>query len=630
MLNALESQRPNPRARPPHMTGAGPLLPADRRQQRRDLHGRARRSCGTARTGGRASRSPTRAAPRSSASPAASPGPAASSCPMGAPMRRAHRGPRRRHAARVRAARRQPGRRLHRVRRRGRARRAPRLRHHGRGRRAASAPGTLVLLDDQTCPVGMTLNMMQFFAQESCGWCTPCREGLQWTAALLEDIEYGRGRAGRPRRARRAASGSWQSDKCFCDLAPGATQPLESALRLFPDDFARHIDGGRLPLPAPRLGRAGDAGDDLVSGGGAAAPPKLVTVIIDGAEYQAEEGRNMLDVALSLGFDLPFFCWHPVLGSIGACRQCAVRLLLDRPRGQREERDRHGLHDGGAGGHEDGHLRRGGDPLPRRDDRAHDAQPPARLPGLRRGRRVPPAGHDGDDRAQLPALPRPQADVREPGPGTVRHPRAQPLHHLLPLRALLQRLRRRPRLRRVRPAQPGVLRARRERHARERVQRQPHRGVPHRRVRRQAVLAPVRAQVGPADGAVGVPGLRPRLHDDALGALRRAAPRAGPVQPRRQQDVPLRPRPLRLRVRQRAGARARGAGRGRPAAAAGGGGRGGCAGRGRRGGRGRGRAAAHRRAADRGGRPRARGGAVGRRSGADGRPGRRRGRRPAG
>ena len=64
----------------------------------------------------------------------------------------------------------------------------------------------------------------------------------------------------------------------------------------------------------------------MVSGGHEAAPPKLVTVIIDGAEYQAEEGRNMLEVALSLGFDLPFFCWHPVLGSVGACRQCAVRL----------------------------------------------------------------------------------------------------------------------------------------------------------------------------------------------------------------------------------------------------------------------------------------------------------------
>jgi NADH-quinone oxidoreductase subunit G len=57
--------------------------------------------------------------------------------------------------------------------------------------------------------------------------------------------------------------------------------------------------------------------------GGAA---ELVTVTIDGREFQVEAGRNMLDIALSLGFDLPFFCWHPLMGSIGACRQCAVRL----------------------------------------------------------------------------------------------------------------------------------------------------------------------------------------------------------------------------------------------------------------------------------------------------------------
>lgn len=64
----------------------------------------------------------------------------------------------------------------------------------------------------------------------------------------------------------------------------------------------------------------------------------LVTVIIDGVEYQAEAGRNMLEVALSLGFDLPFFCWHPAMGSIGACRQCAVRLYwTDRQGNARSE-----------------------------------------------------------------------------------------------------------------------------------------------------------------------------------------------------------------------------------------------------------------------------------------------------
>ena len=109
--------------------------------------------------------------------------------------------------------------------------------------RSRLGTGTLVILDDQTCPVGMITNMMQFFAQESCGWCTPCREGLQWMAALLEDLEEGRGQPGD---IEMLSDGVWfmQSDKCFCDLAPGATQPLESALRLFPDDFARHLAEG--------------------------------------------------------------------------------------------------------------------------------------------------------------------------------------------------------------------------------------------------------------------------------------------------------------------------------------------------------------------------------------------------
>ena len=68
------------------------------------------------------------------------------------------------------------------------------------------------------------------------------------------------------------------------------------------------------------------------------AEKQLVTVSIDGRKFRVEAGRNMLDVALSLGFDLPFFCWHPVMGSIGACRQCAVRLYwVDREGGERSE-----------------------------------------------------------------------------------------------------------------------------------------------------------------------------------------------------------------------------------------------------------------------------------------------------
>ena len=46
---------------------------------------------------------------------------------------------------------------------------------------------------------------------------------------------------------------------------------------------------------------------------------------IDDKEFDVLPGKNLLETCLSLGFDLPYFCWHPALGSVGACRQCAVK-----------------------------------------------------------------------------------------------------------------------------------------------------------------------------------------------------------------------------------------------------------------------------------------------------------------
>lgn len=50
----------------------------------------------------------------------------------------------------------------------------------------------------------------------------------------------------------------------------------------------------------------------------------MAVMLVDGIEYEAEPGRNLLHACLSHGLDLPYFCWHPCLGSVGACRQCAV------------------------------------------------------------------------------------------------------------------------------------------------------------------------------------------------------------------------------------------------------------------------------------------------------------------
>ncbi len=51
--------------------------------------------------------------------------------------------------------------------------------------------GTMIILDDKTCPVAFIHNMIKFFAVESCGWCTPCREGLPWVQKILESFEEG-------------------------------------------------------------------------------------------------------------------------------------------------------------------------------------------------------------------------------------------------------------------------------------------------------------------------------------------------------------------------------------------------------------------------------------------------------
>ena len=106
--------------------------------------------------------------------------------------------------------------------------------------------GTMIVLDDKTCPVGMVRNVEQFFARESCGWCTPCREGLPWVLQLVDGIERGRGQA---EDIEILKEQTWLLGEghTFCLLAPGAMMPLESALRYFREDFEEHILKRRCP-----------------------------------------------------------------------------------------------------------------------------------------------------------------------------------------------------------------------------------------------------------------------------------------------------------------------------------------------------------------------------------------------
>ena len=61
----------------------------------------------------------------------------------------------------------------------------------------------------------------------------------------------------------------------------------------------------------------------------------MATIFIDNQPYEVQEGQSLLQQCLTLGIDIPYFCWHPALGAVGACRQCAVKEF-------RDEKDTHG------------------------------------------------------------------------------------------------------------------------------------------------------------------------------------------------------------------------------------------------------------------------------------------------
>lgn len=106
--------------------------------------------------------------------------------------------------------------------------------------------GGVTVFDETTCMVAATLNLNRFFARESCGWCTPCRDGLPFVNWLLEKIERGEGTMEDVAILRDQIKNI--TGTTFCALAQGAVGPLESLLRLFGDEVEDHIKRGRCPL----------------------------------------------------------------------------------------------------------------------------------------------------------------------------------------------------------------------------------------------------------------------------------------------------------------------------------------------------------------------------------------------
>ena len=253
---------------------------------------------------------------------------------------------------------------------------------------------------------------------------------------------------------------------CLCVLGDSMAMPVASMLKHFREEFEQHMEEARIArdgrvrvLRRRRAGRVAEAELPV-----ARPEPNWITFEIDGRQVRAPEGAMLVDAAKHGDVEIPFFCYEPKLGQpVGACRMCLVEIegipklqtSCSTPGARRHGRQ----HDLGPR-----------QARAERDRRVPARQPPARLPGLRQGRRVPAPGHLVRLGRRPLALHRPQAPLQEAARAVAaRGDRPRALHPLLPLRALLPGGRRglparlprarRPHLRRH-PRRPALRRAR--------------------------------------------------------------------------------------------------------------------------------------------------------------------------
>ncbi|HZO71676.1 MAG TPA: NADH-quinone oxidoreductase subunit NuoF [Ktedonobacteraceae bacterium] len=110
--------------------------------------------------------------------------------------------------------------------------------------------GGVIVLDEDTCIVGAILRMTEFYRDESCGKCTPCREGTYWMTEILERLEHGHGREKDVDLLMDICDNI--SGKSFCPLGDAATSSITSGIKLFREEFEYHVKHGHCMVGAGR------------------------------------------------------------------------------------------------------------------------------------------------------------------------------------------------------------------------------------------------------------------------------------------------------------------------------------------------------------------------------------------
>jgi len=105
--------------------------------------------------------------------------------------------------------------------------------------------GAVIVMDDRCCMVQLGLRVAQFYMHESCGKCTPCREGTRWMVSILRKIEDGEASQGELDLLLNVCDRILGN--CLCPLGDAAAMPVASYIAKFREEYQRHIDEGGCP-----------------------------------------------------------------------------------------------------------------------------------------------------------------------------------------------------------------------------------------------------------------------------------------------------------------------------------------------------------------------------------------------
>ena len=189
-----------------------------------------------------------------------------------------------------------------------------------------SGSGGIIVMDDSVDIVQAMANINAFYAHESCGQCTPCREGCLWMRKITKRMCEGDAREEDPEMLLSIANQI--EGRTICAFGEAAAWPTQSFVTKFRDEFVKR----RIPL---RKGVKFTATDlkAMISKG----KTDQVTINLDGKEVEVPVGMNLVDAVALHGKEIPHYCYHPQLSVAGNCRMCLIEMgtpMRDRGTGE--------------------------------------------------------------------------------------------------------------------------------------------------------------------------------------------------------------------------------------------------------------------------------------------------------